>query len=417
MAYYHSENIIADKPPFLSTFAFTKEIWEEKQPVMADHIRVQRFGGLYAHHGIYVSDKEVIHFTGQDDDSILDWEKCEVIQSDLDTFLKGGTLEVKVYTDKEFEDLYSPEQIVDYARSCIGDKGYNLAFNNCEHFANACTLGKFRSHQVERVLNGRLPNEEENMGFFGKIGGVINSLFGGSKSSGGSRSTSSTVYEPDKVKVAQIEAYTKIRLATMEAERIEAMKQARLDILEYETQCNIALEQAKVQGFTAMAETILALQEKLNVVAQQRLEIIEKGSLPIIREIESFYEEMGDRIQKNNEEYNLKKLPALLEILRQYDPNSIEYDIYRQQINDDRKLQQQYYIKQIDAVANRQSQVIAGFISSKEKIVEQTGHITKGFLETMQNQTLQLSSSHSETSPAQLPYTENKPLALPDSNT
>ena len=383
MAYYHSENIIADKPPFLSTFAFTKEIWEEKQPVMADHIRVQRFGGLYAHHGIYVSDKEVIHFTGQDDDSILDWEKCEVIQSDLDTFLKGGTLEVKVYTDKEFEDLYSPEQIVDYARSCIGDKGYNLAFNNCEHF----------------------------------IGGVINSLFGGSKSSGGSRSTSSTVYEPDKVKVAQIEAYTKIRLATMEAERIEAMKQARLDILEYETQCNIALEQAKVQGFTAMAETILALQEKLNVVAQQRLEIIEKGSLPIIREIESFYEEMGDRIQKNNEEYNLKKLPALLEILRQYDPNSIEYDIYRQQINDDRKLQQQYYIKQIDAVANRQSQVIAGFISSKEKIVEQTGHITKGFLETMQNQTLQLSSSHSETSPAQLPYTENKPLALPDSNT
>ena len=29
MAYYHSENIIADKPPFLSTFAFTKEIWEE----------------------------------------------------------------------------------------------------------------------------------------------------------------------------------------------------------------------------------------------------------------------------------------------------------------------------------------------------------------------------------------------------
>ena len=34
-----------------------KEIWVQKQPQMGDHIRVQRKNGMYAHHGVYVSDE------------------------------------------------------------------------------------------------------------------------------------------------------------------------------------------------------------------------------------------------------------------------------------------------------------------------------------------------------------------------
>ena len=54
-----------------------------------------RMGGIYSHHGIYVSDDEVIHFTGQDGDSIFDWSKPEVISSDLAHFVKDGVLEVR----------------------------------------------------------------------------------------------------------------------------------------------------------------------------------------------------------------------------------------------------------------------------------------------------------------------------------
>jgi len=388
------------------------EYWIEKAPSKGDHIRVMRIGGLYAHHGVYVSDDEVIHFTGKDDDSILDWSKCEVIKTDLAAFLKGGTVEVKEYTDEEFQDLYSPDQIVIYARSCIGDKGYNLALNNCEHFANVCTLGRFRSQQVERVLMGKMPNEEENknMGLFGKIGGLFKGLFGGGSSGGGSRTT--TTYEPDKVKVAEIERDTKIQLANMETERIEIMKQARLDILEYETQCQIALEQAKVQGLGNMTQMIIAMQDKLNEVAEKRLQIIEKGSIQIIKEIETFYEEIGDRIQADNDKYNREKLPALLEILKQYEPGSTEHEIYKEQIMDDRKLQQQHYMKQIEAVSERQSMVISGFISSKEKIIEQTGQITKGMLDSVQAQVMQLGVANNNAEALQI--TENNMLSLPD---
>ena len=407
-------NIIISNPPIIDVTDFIeiKENWVKKNPVKADHIRVMRIGGLYAHHGVYVSDDEVIHFTGKDNDSVLDWSKCEVIKTDLATFLKGGTVEVKEYTDEEFQDLYSPEQIITYARSCIGDKGYNLAFNNCEHFANVCTLGRFRSQQVERVLLGKLPNEEgkKKMGLLGKIGNAIRGLFGGGSSGDGSRST--TTYEPDKVKIAEIERDTKIQLANMETERIEIMKQAKIDILEYQTQCQAALEQAKVQGLGVMAQMIVNMQDKLNEVAEKRLQIIEKGSIQIIKEIETFYDEMGDKIQADNDKYNREKLPALLDILNQYEPNTAAFEIYSQQIQDDRKIQQQHYMKQIDAISERQSMVISGFISSKEKIIEQTGQITRGMLDSVQAQVLQLGTDTKNN--LELSNNEEEKLALPN---
>ena len=389
------------------------EEWEYIQPKRGDHIRVQR-SGLYSHHGVYVSDEEVIHFTGTDDDSVLDWSQCEVICTDIAGFLRGGTAEVKIYNDDEIIDLYPVEHIVAYARACLGDKGYNLAFNNCEHFANVCTLGRFRSIQVERVLSGRLPLEEDNdMGFFSSVGGFIKDLLGGSRSSG-SRSTSSTTYEPDKVKVAEIEADIKLRLAGMENDRIELMKQARFDILQYETESQIALERAKAQGLTVMAQTIVAMQEKLNEVAEKRLLIIEKGSLQIVKDIEKFYDELGTKIQDDDDRYNTEKLPELLAILEKYEIGTPAHSLYMKRIDEDRKMQSKHVTQQLDALLHRQTQIIDGFIASKERIVKQTGQITAGILEAIQKQSFALGRSvinDTEENVTALPHAERLALS------
>ena len=263
---------------------------------------------------------------------------------------------------------------------------------------------------------------DENMGLLGILGGIAGAaigFFSGRKSGGGSSGggggySSNTVYEPDKVKVAEIESRTKIRLANMEQERIELMKQAQLDILQYETQCHIALEEAKARGMSVIAQNIVLMQEKLNDVAERRLQIIEKGSLQIVKEIEAFYDEVGDKIQVENDEYNTKKLPALLEILGKYEQGSPEHQIYMQRIQDDCQRQQQYYLKQIDNVYSRQSQVIAGFISSKEKIIEQTGQVTHEMLEAVQNNILHLNTSANFSANMQL-ESQNSTKALPDS--
>lgn len=323
-----------------------EEIWVQKTPQKGDHIRVQRMNGVYAHHGIYVSDKEVIHFTGKDDDSILDWSKPEVIQTDLAYFLKGGILEVKEYTDEEFADLYSPEQIVTYARACLGDKGYNLIFNNCEHFANVCTLGRFRSHQVEKVFT----KQKENA--FMSWWSTIKSWFGGSSS--GSRTTTNYNYEPDKVKIAQIEAEAKIRLAEMETERVELIKQAQMELLRDEAEAKILVEEAKAKGFTVMAQTIIAMQEQLTQITKNRIEIIERASLPIVKDIENMYKELSDRIVADNYKYNTEKLPNLLSILEKYPEGTTAHKLYSQQIQNDMNAQIKHNDMQLKSLAIRQ---------------------------------------------------------------
>lgn len=251
------------------------------------------------------------------------------------------------------------------------------------------------------------------MGFFRSAFSSIKSFFGGifgggsSSSGGGSCSTSSTTYEPDKVKIAEIEADTKIRLAGMENDRIELMKQARLDILQDETESQAVLEQAKAQGLAVMAQTIIAMQDKLNEVAEKRLLIIEKGSLQVIKEIETFYDELVTRVQEDNERYNTEKLPELLSILEKYETGTPAHSLYMKRIEEDMALQAKHYTMQLDAISNRQTQIINGFLAGKERIIEQTGQITAGMLETIQKQTLALETVANKN-------TEQDTKALPD---
>lgn len=362
-----------------------KEVWVIKKPSKGDHIRVNR--GLYTHHGVYIDYEEVIHFTGTEDDSILDWSKNEVIQTDLDYFLRGGQLEVKEYTDDEIQDLYPVEHIVAYTRACLGDRGYNLIFNNCEHFANTCTLGRFRSKQVEAVFDTIFKNDrrKNEVGLVGKIGGFIKKIFGGNSSSGGeSRSTTNTnttyTYEPDKVRIAEIESETKIRLANMEKERIQLSTNAQIEIMEEEYRFKVALEEAKALGFNNIATTIVGMQEKLNEISQKRIEIIERGSLQVVREIENFYLELKGKIAEDNQKYSEEKLPKLLEILEQYDKESPAYKLYFKRVEDDMDSQLKSFNKQIDGIADRQAKIIDSFLVSKEKIVEQTAQITNSLI-------------------------------------
>ena len=130
------------------------EHWQRTLPIYGDHIRVRRLGGLYYHHGIYLSDEEVITFAGDDDYNPIDWWDTKIRSTDLREFLQGGELEVRRYTQAEQSKLCSPEETAAFARACVGNEKYNLLFHNCEHFCNAAKLGVYRSRQAEDFLFG-----------------------------------------------------------------------------------------------------------------------------------------------------------------------------------------------------------------------------------------------------------------------
>ena len=125
-------------------------MWEKIKPYYGCQIRVDR--GLYHHHGIYASDDEVYQFASPQGAEISP-ETAVVHRTTLANFLKGGELEVRTYTDEEKKKLRKPDEIIEYAKAHIGEKGYNLITNNCEHFSNRCAFGVSESNQIEGLQN------------------------------------------------------------------------------------------------------------------------------------------------------------------------------------------------------------------------------------------------------------------------
>ena len=122
--------------------------WYKAEPERGDLIRVKRYCGVYFHEGIYVSDGEVIHFSGEPGESK---RSAKVIKTDLETFLEGGVVEVKRFSSLEDRARFPKDEVVKRARRALKDQSagkYNVILNNCEHFANNCVFGKKISEQL-----------------------------------------------------------------------------------------------------------------------------------------------------------------------------------------------------------------------------------------------------------------------------
>ena len=124
--------------------------WELTEPQCGDMIRIKT-GNIY-HYGVYVSDSEVIQFgVAPNARAGLKDSEIEVLATDIDVFLNGEYLEVCVLDKKELKTRIPPKKTVELARSRIGERGYNILYNNCEHFANECVMGVRRCSQADDV--------------------------------------------------------------------------------------------------------------------------------------------------------------------------------------------------------------------------------------------------------------------------
>lgn len=118
----------------------------ERTPRYGDMIRTKvRF---YHHYGIYVSDERVIQF-GMPDNTGTPNEQIHVMTTDIYTFLNGGTLEVGQPDREERKKMRSAKQVVELAEGRLGETGYDILHNNCEHFVNECVFGEHRCGFLE----------------------------------------------------------------------------------------------------------------------------------------------------------------------------------------------------------------------------------------------------------------------------
>jgi hypothetical protein len=97
--------------------------------------------GAYEHHGIDCGDGSVIHYR----------KPSEVIErTSLETFTRGGRVYVR--QDPRAGFYFIPDVVVQRAEGRLGERKYNLLFNNCEHFATWCKTGISESRQIEEFV-------------------------------------------------------------------------------------------------------------------------------------------------------------------------------------------------------------------------------------------------------------------------
>ncbi len=117
--------------------------WLPADCSFGDTVRV-RVGSVY-HYGIFVSEDEIIAFGLPPVPEYRDRpERLTVLATDADTFSCGSIIEKAVFSFSEKRKKRTPAKIVEIARSRIGETGYNIIHNNCEHFVNECVFGVAR---------------------------------------------------------------------------------------------------------------------------------------------------------------------------------------------------------------------------------------------------------------------------------
>jgi hypothetical protein len=113
--------------------------WEE--PPLGAHLVTPRSG--FVHHGIYVGQGKVVH-SGAVSGFV---PRGPVEEVSLQYFRRGRPVAVRGGAPSRF----SPQEVVERARSRSGENHYRLLTNNCEHFCEWCLRGRHRSYQVERL--------------------------------------------------------------------------------------------------------------------------------------------------------------------------------------------------------------------------------------------------------------------------
>lgn len=103
-----------------------------------DHVYVRR-RRPYSHHGIDCGDGTVIHYVGERG------AVRRVERTTWESFADGSDVDVRSYRVR-----LPVDEIVRNAESRVGDEGYHLVMNNCEHFATWSSTGSPASSQVRK---------------------------------------------------------------------------------------------------------------------------------------------------------------------------------------------------------------------------------------------------------------------------
>lgn len=198
---------------------------------------------------------------------------------------------------------------------------------------------------------------------------------------GGRRSTyhesTQTIYEPDKVRIAEIEAQKAVAIKKLEGENIKLRKEATIEMMETNARFEQLIINAKVEGFKEVSNQLLEMAHEYNLLAEQRIKILEIASGNIVKTMNENYIEFKRQIDKDSTNFMNNDLSDMLAQADKFEKDSASYNIYHEQIKSfsSNFIQNQTdFIKQIH---KQQDLMIQSHEDLKKNITEHTNKIVE----------------------------------------
>jgi len=123
--------------------------WELKEIEIGDMVRIPM--SEFYHYGICTGEDRIVQFGEPVIGTLKAADEIKVMAVTISEFLKGAFAEVAVFDKKELKRKKTVDEIVSKAEESIGKGGYDILYNNCEHFANECVFGMHASSHVDDV--------------------------------------------------------------------------------------------------------------------------------------------------------------------------------------------------------------------------------------------------------------------------
>ncbi|WP_256413974.1 hypothetical protein [Acinetobacter sp. 5862] len=195
---------------------------------------------------------------------------------------------------------------------------------------------------------------------------TVTDFFSSSSSSGGggrdyggsySSSSSSTVtnYDPDKVEVAKLEN-----------ERVHLVKEAQQELMQLNAQLEVAMIEARCRGFQAMQGAMMNMLKEVNILAEERLILLENGSREQVQKVEAMYADLAKDIE--NDQFMFEKVPQLLDMANKFPEDSASHKMFMQGIDREMATHFDFKTEQLKKLNERRQTVLDSVVESKKQM-------------------------------------------------
>lgn len=195
---------------------------------------------------------------------------------------------------------------------------------------------------------------------------TVTDFFSSSSSSGGggrdyggsySSSSSSTVtnYDPDKVEVAKLEN-----------ERVHLVKEAQQELMQLNAQLEVAMIEARCRGFQAMQGAMMNMLKEVNILAEERLILLENGSSEQVQKVEAMYADLAKDIE--NDQFMFEKVPQLLDMANKFPEDSASHKMFMQGIDREMATHFDFKTEQLKKLNERRQTVLDSVVESKKQM-------------------------------------------------